>query len=49
MAIYEYQCPNKHRFAKKRPMADRQIPVECSECKEKATLVMSIVNHTPVI
>lgn len=46
MGVYEYQCQHGHITEFFRPLAERAVPVECSTCKETATLIVSAVQTT---
>lgn len=43
MPIYDYECTQGHRFESFSSMAERDNPIECPECKEVATAVISPV------
>lgn len=44
MPIYEYECPEGHRFEVLRPMDRRNDPIHCQECRSLCRLLISPSN-----
>lgn len=41
MPLYEYECPEGHKFEKIRPIDQRNDPIHCQECHGLARLLIS--------
>lgn len=44
--MYEYRCPEGHRFEVKRPFKDSAKDARCPECDRKANRIMSVFAFT---
>ena len=49
MAIYEYECTDGHKFAKRVLMSDRDKPVQCTTCSEEALPSMKLYKQAFII